>query len=321
MDQEYDLAHLAEDLGKELPDITELYLFGSRARGTKSTRSDADVLVVSSNYVQPKVLRDFSANNCDALDLFTVDGGKAISTQNESFIESADFSSLVEKLGAIKIWSRESGREAADIQWRFTVKEGVEFIPSVLPNQPKVDNGTNANIIDLSKITLVQILTALTVPQFVAVFAALCVVIGASFTAGIQYEKITTEKPKIVQPSALRKEQADLIAKANKENTNLINSINNYVDYRDTKGGGIDSEANIYNGDVDKAVGNLSSIISSIKAKFSNNAVKGIPAYLKEINKHINEPKVKTVSSNTAFVVEWEKVKSDLYTEAKSDLK
>ena len=133
MDQEYDLAQLSEDLGKNIPEVTELYIFGSRARRTRSTRSDADVLVVSNAYIQPQALRQFSFENCKALDLFIVDGGKATSSQNESFIEAKDFDALLDKLGAVKIWSRERGREVANIDWRFRVKEGVEFLPSVLP--------------------------------------------------------------------------------------------------------------------------------------------------------------------------------------------
>ena len=47
MEIEYGLALLSENLANEIREISELYLFGSRARNTKSTRSDADVLVVA----------------------------------------------------------------------------------------------------------------------------------------------------------------------------------------------------------------------------------------------------------------------------------
>lgn len=154
MDQEYDLAQLAEDLGKEIPEITELYLFGSRAQNTKSTRSDVDVLVVSSTSIQPQQLRKYSAEHCEALDLFVVDEGKAISSQNESFIEVGDFFALLKKLNAVKIWSRKSGREAANIQWRFTVKEGVEFEPSVLPSASLLNKGADNLPLNPAKLTL-----------------------------------------------------------------------------------------------------------------------------------------------------------------------
>ena len=107
----YDLATIAEQLADTIPEVSELYLFGSRARGTKSIRSDVDVLVVATKHIQPRLLREFSFKNCEALDLFIVDGGKAASSQNESFIEAYDQPSLLTLLGAVKIWSRaEVGR-------------------------------------------------------------------------------------------------------------------------------------------------------------------------------------------------------------------
>jgi len=99
LEKEYDLALLAENLAEAIPEITELYLFGSRARGTKSIRSDVDVLVIAIKHIQPRLLREFSFKNCEALDLFTVDRGKATSSQNESFIEAEDQPSLLTLLG------------------------------------------------------------------------------------------------------------------------------------------------------------------------------------------------------------------------------
>ena len=75
LEKEYDLALLAENLAAAIPEISELYLFGSRARGTKSSRSDADVLVITDGHIKPQQLREFSFENCNALDLFIVDGG------------------------------------------------------------------------------------------------------------------------------------------------------------------------------------------------------------------------------------------------------
>jgi len=193
MDQEYDLAQLAEDLSKEIPEVNELYLFGSRARGTKSTRSDADVLVASSAYIQPQTLRKYSSEHCEALDLFIVDGGKAISTQNESFIEASDFSTLLEKLGAVKIWSRKSGREAANIQWRFTVKEGVEFLPSVLPSGSRLSKEADNQFFDPAKLTLGQLFSSLTMPQLVAAIGILVALVVVSFSAGVKYAALSSK--------------------------------------------------------------------------------------------------------------------------------
>lgn len=183
MEKEYDLALLAENLAEAIPEITELYVFGSRARGTKSTRSDADVLVIADGYIKPQQLREFSFKNCDALDLFAVDGGKATSTQNESFIEAENFSSLIAMLGAIKIWSRSEGRAQANIEWRFKVKEGVEFIPTSLPNTV-IQESQKPSPLDPSELTLKQIISNLTIPQIWKIFAAIVALLGTMATAG-----------------------------------------------------------------------------------------------------------------------------------------
>jgi len=182
MEKEYDLAKLAEDLASEIPGISELYLFGSRARSTKSIRSDVDILVVTAGHIQPQVLRDFSHENCKALDLFIVDGGKAISSSNESFIEADDLSSLVELLGAIKIWSRAGGRAKADIEWRFKLREDVEYPATALPN-------THVNPIaplDPSRLTLLQISSSLTTPQLWKMGTAIFSVLVGVFLLGFR---------------------------------------------------------------------------------------------------------------------------------------
>ena len=199
MEIEYDLAQLAENLAKELPEIDALYLFGSRARGTKSTRSDADVLVVSSEYIQPKALRRFSAENCNALDLFTVDGGKAVSSQNESFIEAPSLADLLDLLGAVKLWSRKSGREAASIEWRFRVKEDVEFKPSNLPSSPTGLEKSDEGPFDPAKLTIGAIVSRLTVPQIVSVIGVSFVLLGGAFIAGREFEQLSSRDVDVIQ--------------------------------------------------------------------------------------------------------------------------
>ncbi len=185
MEIEYDLALLAENLADEVPDISELYLFGSRARGTKSIRSDVDVLVVATKYIQPRLLREFSFKNCEALDLFIVDGGKATSSQNESFIEADDLPSLLALLGAVKIWSRKEGRAKANIEWRFKVREGVEYPATALPNISLKNEDQSSTPLNPSHLTLKEIFGSLTTGQFRSLCAAIFALLGA--IAGVAY--------------------------------------------------------------------------------------------------------------------------------------
>ena len=196
MEIEYDLALLAENLAHEIPEISEIYLFGSRARGTKSIRSDVDVLVVSTKHIQPHLLREFSFKNCEALDLFIVDGGKATSSQNESFIEADDQPSLLTLLGAIKIWSRAEGRARADIEWRFKVREGVEYPATALPNISLKNENRSSTPFAPSCLTLKEIIGGLTAGQFwslcTAIFALLGAVGGMAYWLGTKFGQIGT---------------------------------------------------------------------------------------------------------------------------------
>lgn len=191
MEIEYDLALLAESLADEVPDISELYLFGSRARGTKSIRSDVDVLVVATKHIQPRLLREFSFKNCEALDLFIVDGGKATSSQNESFIEADDQPSLLTLLGAIKIWSRAEGRAKADIEWRFKVREEVEYPATALPNISLKFEDQSTTPLNPSRFTLNEIFGSLTAGQFwslcTAIFALLGAIAGVAYWLGTKF--------------------------------------------------------------------------------------------------------------------------------------
>jgi hypothetical protein len=70
---------LAIWLGTAFPEITALYLFGSRRYRTKSPRSDIDMFVEleSGAHIRPADLRTFSAASCPALDMFLAEGGEA----------------------------------------------------------------------------------------------------------------------------------------------------------------------------------------------------------------------------------------------------
>ncbi len=185
MEIEYDLALLAENLAHEISEISELYLFGSRARGTKSIRSDVDVLVVATKHIQPRLLREFSFKNCEALDLFIVDGGRATSSQNESFIEADDLPSLITLLGAVRIWSRAEGRAKASIEWRFKVREGVEYPATALPNIGLKNEDRLSMPFTPSRLTLKEIIGSLTAGQFWSLCTAIFTLLGA--IGGVAY--------------------------------------------------------------------------------------------------------------------------------------
>lgn len=134
------IKHNLKDLICELiaaqPEIDSLYLFGSRAYGTGSTRSDCDILVgvAPGDHVRSSDLRDFSMQQCPALDFFIAAGGHAVSCMNDSYVYADSFDELARRLDAILLWSKASGFQNISVDWVFETRTFVEFVPTSLPN-------------------------------------------------------------------------------------------------------------------------------------------------------------------------------------------
>lgn len=148
----HNLKVLLERLTEQEGAITEVYLFGSRAYGTGSLRSDCDLLVRAEPdaLIKASRLRDFALERCKALDLFLCTEARATSAANDSFVYSSDFESLVEKLDAVKLWTRSEGfmnfgfRDSGD--WNFDVSKAVDFQMSILPGEYLADQAWLAKL-------------------------------------------------------------------------------------------------------------------------------------------------------------------------------
>ena len=136
---EIDLGNVADRLSNEFPTIRNMYLFGSRVFGTESLRSDIDILLDSDSRIRLADLREFAIDELAALDLFVVEGGRATSAQNESYIEADDLSTLIQMLRAKIFWNRNSGRLGESIPWTQRVRADVEHVPTALPMSPERD--------------------------------------------------------------------------------------------------------------------------------------------------------------------------------------
>ncbi|MBI2772186.1 MAG: nucleotidyltransferase domain-containing protein [Burkholderiales bacterium] len=108
-DEVFDLEAAVKTLCGEFGDIDRVYLFGSRRYGTRSTRSDIDILLDCSAPIKKSKLRDFTIKYRTALDLFVMENGKAESVANESFISAANNIALIRDLNAVEIYSRGFG--------------------------------------------------------------------------------------------------------------------------------------------------------------------------------------------------------------------
>jgi len=189
MEELIDLGDIADAVSERFPNINSLYLFGSRAFGTGSPRSDIDILVEFDGHIRPADLRDFTSSECDALDLFLIEGGKAVSSQNESYVESDNLQSLVATLKAKKFWDKQNGRLQIDIPWKQRVRTDITFVPSQL---------------DPEKLTLGQIFKAFTVKQIIAfltsIIVGLCAAFGGGYWIGTNTVVLKDEKVSGVSP-------------------------------------------------------------------------------------------------------------------------
>lgn len=124
-----------EDLLHHYTSVNELYLFGSRRYDHQSLRSDIDILVVSDSYIKPSLLRQYTEHS-PALDLFVVEGARATSCINESYIETETFDELISILDAVKVWTRDDGFiEPPGVKTSFKIRKGLEFVMTCLDNE------------------------------------------------------------------------------------------------------------------------------------------------------------------------------------------
>lgn len=136
----HDLRAVVERLTTEQPAITELYLFGSRAYGTLSPRSDCDIIVRAApdSHIKGSDLRDFAAEHCAPLDLFLCTESRATSVANDSYVYAANFDALIAKLDALRLWTRAAGFSdfafVGSGDWTFEVSSQAEFVASMLPD-------------------------------------------------------------------------------------------------------------------------------------------------------------------------------------------
>ena len=178
-EQKLDFTQIVENLLDEFPEIEELYLFGSRRFGTKSVRSDIDILVVHSNHIRPNELRNFVNQNCKALDLFLVKGAKAVSTQNESYVEANNFNDLIKVLSAVRFWSKKEGRLNVPIDWKFKIRTDINFVATSLPNTHI--SSEKSMPIDIEKLTIGKIISSLTLKQIGMIMGILVAVFSGGY--------------------------------------------------------------------------------------------------------------------------------------------
>lgn len=121
-----DLENIIDDLVKTFPSVIEIYLFGSRAYRTNSTRSDIDLIVFSDPLIPPEDLRSVS-NKYEYCDLFQGSKTSISSVVNGSTIERKN---LIKTLDAIKLWDKKRLYQNADY-YKQIVNKNQRMVPSL----------------------------------------------------------------------------------------------------------------------------------------------------------------------------------------------
>lgn len=136
--QAWDLKTTISELVAKAPSIASVHIFGSRARRTNSYRSDIDLLVHSPRGLAAVDLGPWVNDRHNPVDLFeTNDQRNARSLINGSTIY-AERGTVVDKLDAILLWSKESGfSEEFDAWSQYTVRSA-NFAMSILPGAGEI---------------------------------------------------------------------------------------------------------------------------------------------------------------------------------------
>ena len=153
--QTIDLAAVIRALAQKFPAVSHVYLFGSRLHRTTSVRSDIDILLIADEHIKPSEIREFTWETCPALDVFVLQGNRAVSCINESFIEADGPDQILQILQARVLWTRTHFTMDADIDWQPQVAYGVTFPFTALPD---------LNIMDAARAQLLRLAESADLP-------------------------------------------------------------------------------------------------------------------------------------------------------------
>ena len=118
---------------EKFDNINKVYLFGSRAYKTNSTRSDIDLLVLLERPIPSVEITYCLSKKYPPVDFFkTADMKIAESVINGSAIHSDD-KTLDSKLDAIELWDKENGFSTQFTDWTQKTRAGVDFKPTTMP--------------------------------------------------------------------------------------------------------------------------------------------------------------------------------------------
>lgn len=113
------------------PKIKSIYLFGSRAYKTNSTRSDIDIIIFSDEPIPARFINTYHSTH-EYLDIFTGDKNSIVSSINGSRIYKRGWKKLISQLDAIELWNNKEKHKNVDY-YKQEIFQNQRFIDSVRP--------------------------------------------------------------------------------------------------------------------------------------------------------------------------------------------
>lgn len=137
----WDLKEIATSIIEENKNVTEIYLFGSRAYNTGSLRSDIDILIVAEVEIPDVLFRDRINKKYPPVDLFvTVNKLNARSLMNGSVLNKREqYSTIIEQIDAVLLWKKGDGFSDGFTGWAQLTQKSIDFKMSILPSYPIPD--------------------------------------------------------------------------------------------------------------------------------------------------------------------------------------
>lgn len=120
------LKDIIDELINKFPSISSVFLFGSRAYKTNSTRSDIDLIVYSDTLIAPEDLRGLY-DKYEYCDIFYGCKNSVTSVVNGSFIERKN---LIKTLDAVKIWDNKKLYQNQNY-YKQTINKYQKLVPSL----------------------------------------------------------------------------------------------------------------------------------------------------------------------------------------------
>ncbi len=137
----WDLKNIVTDITNNHQEIIELYLFGSRAYGTNSYRSDIDLLAITDgNPISDAKINEWLHYEYPAVDLFTsydkIVAKSAINGSSVSYRKNnkQGYRNLIEQLEAKKLWDKTTGFSGEFTEWKQKTIADINFKMSIIPS-------------------------------------------------------------------------------------------------------------------------------------------------------------------------------------------